>query len=147
MPLPSFNDEGDLPEGVYRARLGEVLVRFSAGTAKRQAVAAQLARIFNLVAATGKLERMVIFGSFVTAKPEPNDVDIVLIMRDDFNLGNCEEESKKLFDHGQAQLDFGASIFWIRYSMLLLESVDQFVKHWQLKRDGKRRGIVEVRRA
>jgi hypothetical protein len=147
MPLPRFNDEGDLPEGVYESRLSEVLVRFSAGTAKRQAVAAQLARIFNLVEATGKLERMVIFGSFITAKPEPNDVDIVLIMRDDFNLGDCEEELGKLFDHGLAQSEFGASIFWIRDSMLLLESVAQFVEHWQLKRDGKRRGIVEVRRA
>ncbi len=147
MPLPPFNDEGDLPEGVYRARLSEVLARFSAGTAKRQAVAAQLTRIFNLVEATGKLERMVIFGSFVTAKPEPNDVDIVLVMRDDFNLSACDEQARKLFNHGQAQSELGASIFWIRRSMLLLESVAQFVKHWQLKRDGKRRGIVEVRRA
>ena len=145
--LPPFNEEGDLPEGVYRVRVSEVLARFSVGTAKRQAVATRLARIYNLVAGTGKLERMVIFGSFVTAKPEPNDVDIVLIMQDDFNLNTCDEEARKLFDHGQAQLELGASIFWIRSSMLLLESVEQFVEHWQIKRDGALRGIVEVRKA
>jgi len=133
MQFPAFNEEGDLPEGVYRARLADVLKRFSAGTAKRRAVAARLTSIYNLVEATGKLERMVIFGSFITAKPEPNDVDIVLIMRDDFNLSNCDEEAGKLFDHREAQLEFGASIFWIRPSMLILESVAQFVKHWQLK--------------
>jgi hypothetical protein len=63
-------------------------------------------------------------------------------MRDDFSLSTCDDEQGKLFDHGQAQSEFGASIFWIRYSMLLRESVAQFVKHWQLKRDGTRRGIV-----
>jgi hypothetical protein len=147
MRLPPFNDEGDLPEGVYRVRLSEALARFSVGTPKRQAVAARLARIYQLVEKTGKLERLIIFGSFVTAKPEPNDVDIVLIMRDDFNLNACDDESRKLFNHGPAQSEFGASIFWIRYSMLMLESVAQFVKHWQIKRDGTRRGIVEVRKA
>lgn len=147
MPLPTFNDEGDLPEGVYRARLGEVLARFSSGTAKRQAVATRLTRIYHLVEATDKLERMVIFGSFITTKPEPNDVDIVLIMQDDFNLGGCDEETGKLFDHREAQVEFGASIFWIRPSMLLLENVEQFIEHWQIKRDGTRRGIVEVREA
>ena len=34
MQFPAFNEEGDLPEGVYRARLADVLKRFSAGTAK-----------------------------------------------------------------------------------------------------------------
>src|SRR4051812_42777387 len=136
MPLPAFNDEGDLPEGVYEARLSEVLTRFSYETARRRAVAARLTRIYNLVEATGKFERMVIFGSFITAKPEPNDVDIVLIMQDDFNLGSCDEETRKLFDHREAQVEFGASIFWIRPSMLILESLAQFIEHWQIKRDG-----------
>jgi hypothetical protein len=27
---------------------------------------------------------------------------------------------------------------------VLLETVDEFVAHWQLKRDGSRRGIIEV---
>jgi len=40
---------------------------------------------------------------------------------------------------------FGASIFWIRPSMLLLESLEEFIEHWQIKRDRTRRGIVEVR--
>jgi hypothetical protein len=65
-------------------------------------------------------------------------------MRDDFNLGDCPESAGKLFDHAQAESAFGASIFWIRPSMLILETLDEFISHWQLKRDGTRRGIVEV---
>ena len=33
----------------------------------------------------------------------------------------------------------------IRPSMLIAETLDHFIEHWQIKRDGTRRGIVEVR--
>jgi hypothetical protein len=34
------------------------------------------------VALTGKVARFVVFGSFVTAKDEPNDVDVILLVED-----------------------------------------------------------------
>jgi hypothetical protein len=42
--------------------------------------------------ATGKLERFVIFGSYITDKVEPNDVDVVLVMADDFRFSECSGE-------------------------------------------------------
>jgi hypothetical protein len=50
-----------------------------------------------------------------------------------------------LFDHISAAEEFGASIFWMRPSMLILETLDDFINHWQIKRDRTRRGIIEVR--
>jgi hypothetical protein len=29
--------------------------------------------------------------------------------------------------------------------MLFIETLNEFISHWQIKRDGSRRGIVEVR--
>jgi hypothetical protein len=55
--------------------------------------------VYELAKQTGKLLRFVIFGSYVTAKPEPNDVDIILIMRDDFLLSECEKETEPMFHH------------------------------------------------
>jgi hypothetical protein len=104
-----------------------------------------LRRIYTLAQATGSLERFILFGSYITDKPSPNDVDIVLIMRNDFQLGTCSEEAGKLFNHLQATQEFGASIFWVRPSMLVLETVEEFVAHWQIKRDHTQRGIVEVK--
>lgn len=145
MPLPGFDHKGELPEGVHLATMDEVVVHFGSGTPQRQAVTARLLRVYHLATATGKLERLIIFGSYITTEPEPNDVDIVLIMRDDFRIGACEEEAQKLFDHLQATEEFGASIFWVRPSMLFLETLDDFINHWQIKRDQTHRGIVEVR--
>jgi predicted nucleotidyltransferase len=145
MPLPPFNSEGKLPERVYHATLDEVLSQFGGSTPQRQAVTARLRRIYQLASATGKLTRLVIFGSYVTAKPDPNDVDVILIMADDFRLHAYGAETHRLFDHMEAEEEFGASIFWIRPSLLILETLETFIAHWQITRDGTRRGIVEVR--
>ena len=67
MPLPTFDSSGDLPEGVYKAALEEVVARFGHGTSQRQLVTARLRRIYELVRATGKLQRFIIFGSYITA--------------------------------------------------------------------------------
>jgi hypothetical protein len=145
MPLPNFDSQGELPAGVHQATMDEIIMRFGSGTPQRQAVTTRLLRIYNLLNATGKLERLIIFGSYVTTKPNPNDVDLVLVFADDFNLHACDEETRRLFEHTEAAEAFGASIFWIRPSMLLLEGLEEFIAHWQIKRDRTRRGIVEVR--
>jgi predicted nucleotidyltransferase len=145
MALPNFNSEGELPEGVHPAQWDEMLGRFGSGSPQREVVTACLTRIFGLVKTTGKLERLVLFGSYVTTKRDPGDVDIILVMRDDFRLKDYDAETRRLFDHQQAAEAFGASVFWVRPSMLFLETLEEFVAHWQIKRDLSRRGIVEIR--
>jgi hypothetical protein len=145
MPWPQLNSAGELPAGIHQATMDGVLAQFGSGTAQRQAVPARLRRIYQLARATHKLERLIRFGSYITAKPDPNDVDVVLVMRDDFDVQACEEESQKLFDHLRAAEAFGASVFWIRPAQLVLETLEEFIAQWQITRDQTRRGIVEVR--
>ena len=45
MPWPAFNELGDLPIGVYRARLAEVIAHFGHGTAQRVTITARLAHL------------------------------------------------------------------------------------------------------
>lgn len=144
MQLPAFNNEGDLPEGLHRATLDEVCRRFGVSTQQRSRVYQRLVRIYRLASATGYLGRFIIFGSFVTSKADPNDVDILLIMRDDFSLRACFGEPRKLFYHDEAETEFGSSIFWIRPSMLVQDTLEEFIGYWQTKRDLGRRDIVEV---
>jgi hypothetical protein len=145
LSLPQLNDAGELPSGVHQATMDEVLAQFGSGTAQRQAVTARLRRIYDLTQAPCKLERLILFGSYITAKPDPNDVDIILVMRDDFDVQACDGESRPLFDHPRAAEAFGASVFWIRPALLVLETLEEFIAHWQITRDQTRRGIVEVR--
>src|SRR5438445_4385562 len=144
MPLPGFNEFGDLPEGRHPATFDDVLARFGTGTPQRQRVTDRLRRVHALAVATGHLDRMVVFGSYVSDVPEPNDVDVNLVMRGDFASERCPEESRVRFDHARADAELEASIFWVRPEMLLGEPLHQFLAHWEKKRDGRRRGIVEI---
>jgi hypothetical protein len=84
MLWPDFNVLGDLLSGIHRATIAEVIAHFGHDTAQRVAITARLERLYELARRTGHIQRFIIFGSYVTAKPDPNDVDIILVMRDDF---------------------------------------------------------------
>ena len=113
------------------------------GTAKRRLVAMRLERVLDLAAETGQVARAIIFGSFISYKPEPNDVDIFLVMDDLFDLAALSGEARLLFDHSIAQAYFGASVFWVRRSSCF-PNEEEMVSGWGLKRDGTTRGLVEV---
>lgn len=141
--LPEFNNNGDLPEGIYQATLPEILQHFGTENAQRIRLGRRLERIYTLVNNTGKVARFIIFGSFVTAKPIPGDVDIFLLMEDSFDVDQVSGEAALIFDNEKAQNILGASIFWIR-KIAAINGEQQSVKYWQIKRDNTRRGIVEV---
>jgi hypothetical protein len=141
--LPPFTDSGDLPLGVHPASLREVLDHFGGGSAQRKAVALRLERIYQAARASGHLARFVVFGSFVTDKPEPNDVDVFLLMEDTFDASQLTGEARLLFDHAAAQAHFGASVFWLR-RLAAWEGEQATIEYWQAKRGSGQRGIVEI---
>ncbi len=141
--VPALGKDGDLPPGIYRITLRETIRRFGKGSRQRIAVAQRLERIYSIALGTGYLVRFVVFGSFVSAKREPADVDVFLLMEDTFDLGQQSGETRILFDHPAAQAHFGASVFWLR-RLAALGGEDETVTGWQIKRDGTRRGILEV---
>jgi hypothetical protein len=106
-------------------------------------VGLRLERIYNLAWATGHLSRCVVFGSFVTTKLAPNDVDVFLLMEDTFDAAQLTGEARLLFDHIMAQTRFGGSVFWLR-RLAVLDDEQTTMAHWQITRGGSHRGIVEI---
>lgn len=143
MSLPNFTATGDLPAGVYTTSLAETISRFGTDSYRRKLLAVRLERIYAIALQTGHLKRFVVFGSFVTDKHEPNDVDVFMIMDDNFDIASLAGEARLLFQHGTAQDHFGCSVFWVR-SLATLGGEEAAIKDWQIKRDGTERGIVEI---
>ena len=143
MPLPNFNREGDLPPGIHCVPLGEVIARFGHGSVRRRNIASRLERIVRLARSTGHLFRMVVFGSFVTEKTEPNDVDLFMLMEDGFDVDALAGEARLVFDHPAADAHFGAGVFWTR-RVAAFGGERAALEFWQTKRDGDLRGIVEI---
>ncbi|MBY0514654.1 MAG: hypothetical protein K2P78_12160 [Gemmataceae bacterium] len=143
MNLPAFNADGDLPPGVYPVTLTAALARFGHGSPQRQVAARRLARVYQLATSTGHVARFVVFGSFVTAKADPRDVDVVLIMDDAFDVGEVAGEAEVVFRHADADAQLGASVFWAAQSGAF-GGEQAMVDYWQTRRDGGLRGILDL---
>jgi hypothetical protein len=109
--LPEFNQDGALPEGVHRATEVELLDRFATSSARRKWLGEKLQNLLRIADATRHLERVYVWGSFVTAKEAPNDLDILIVLDAAFNLAQAPVECRELFDYAQAKVRFSADVF------------------------------------
>ncbi len=141
--LPAFNQDGNLPEGIHRATEAEILSRFAPGSARRQWLGERLRDLLGVAKATGKLQQVFLWGSFVTSKESPNDLDVLLVMTADFDLDQLPGERKVLFDYAQARIRFHADVFWTKVS-IGQETLDLWLGTYQLGKDFKRKGIVKA---
>jgi len=64
-------------------------------------------------------------------------------MKSDFILDKVEAETKKVFNYVEGRITFNADIFWVK-SSIGEESINLFLETYQITRDFKTRGIVEV---
>jgi hypothetical protein len=144
MRLLPFNAQGDLPVGVHRATHAEVLERFEHGTPERLRVTERLQRVLALAERTGKLERVFIWDSYVTDKPAPGDIDLFLVMAPDFVSNDYTDETHWVFDSATAERLLGATVFWMTSDAGTRTTVASFLEQFQIRRDGGRRGMVEV---
>jgi hypothetical protein len=64
-------------------------------------------------------------------------------MDDSFDVSKVTAETAILFDYLAAQNFEGASIFWVRRVGALVGE-QAAVEDWQFKRDGSRRGLVQL---
>ena len=103
----------------------------------------RLRALLELAAANGKLRRVFIWGSFVTAKPAPRDLDILLIMDEDFEVDGVAAPAQAVFDSVRAKLLFQSDVFWARAS-IGRELLDLWLGTYQTSRSFRKRGIVEL---
>lgn len=141
--LPQFDKDGNLPEGIHRAPETEVFSRFATGSARRKWLGSRLRELLGLAKATGELHRVFLWGSFVTSVESPNDLDVLLVMTEDFDLDRLSQEHRSLFDYAQARIRFHADVFWSKVS-IGQETLDLWLHTYQIGKDLKPKGIVEV---
>ena len=141
--LPELNSDGNLPEGIHPATEAEVFLCFATTSARRQWLGEQLRNLLSLVKSTGQLSRVFLWGSFVTSKEVPNDLDVLLVMAADFSLEALPAYCRVVFDHVQARLSFHADVFWTKAS-IDIQALQLWLDTYQTGKDFKRKGIVEV---
>ena len=104
---------------------------------------ARLREIVSLAAASGLIRRVYICGSFVTAKANPRDLDILLVLRPEWGGDEPPHPLGTVLNHEQARLRFQADVFWVPEDVgevVIADLLDAFM----VDRDKRQRGIVEV---
>ncbi len=139
----SFDASGNLPPGVHRLLVADVRAQLGAGSPRREWLAARLDELLALCQVVGKVKRVILWGSFVTAKPSPNDLDVFLVLDATFEDDDLLGPGREVFDHQRARLRFRADVFWVRET-IGQRTIDLILDTYQVGRDKRRRGIVEV---
>lgn len=80
--IPDFRADGYLPDGLHAASESEVAFRFGTSGRRRRLIL-RLRRWIELARMVGAL-RLLVDGSFVTAKRDPNDIDAVILLPSNF---------------------------------------------------------------
>ena len=81
--IPAFNEDGYLPPGIHPALMDEIASRFGTESELRRVQMESICWLVKTARQAG-VGRIVLNGSFVTDQYEPNDVDCVLLIGDDF---------------------------------------------------------------
>jgi hypothetical protein len=88
-------EQGELPLGVHLADWEEFRARFCGSSPRRLWLSGRLRTLLELASANGKLRRVFIWGSFVTAKFAPKDLDILLGEQRDREGANARRHAQK----------------------------------------------------
>jgi len=87
MPIPPLDENGLLPAGVHDCTVDELESRFGlfTGSGQRPRLMARLTEFLAEARQSSIVRAVLVDGSFVTAKAEPGDVDLVLVLRASFD--------------------------------------------------------------
>ena len=82
MAIPSLNESGLLPPGIHSCGLDELRARFGSfqTSDQRPRLMERLEAFLVDVKACRIVRAVIVNGSFVTRKPAPNDIDLLLVL-------------------------------------------------------------------
>ena len=141
--LPEFNSRGDLPAGVHSTNWSEFRSSFKGASLRRTWLLGRLRVLLQLAAETGQLHRVFIWGSFVTMQANPRNLDVLLIMSEDFEVARLSGPAQAVFDSSRARQQFTADVFWERAS-IRQKFLEAWLETYQSSGTFEKRGIVEL---
>jgi hypothetical protein len=129
MSIPEFNDLGYLPPGVYESSWQEFMERFVINS-HRHRLATGLAAALRKLGVAG-CRRVIIGGSFVTTKENPNDFDG---WYEDFGLDSNILDPLFVENVNDQQIAFGGRLF----------DLPSYEGFFQTDREGRPKGVIAL---
>jgi hypothetical protein len=104
--------DGCLPEGIHVCTLQEVIAAFGVTSAKRRDLADRLRDYVSAAARSGLIQSIYLAGSFVTDKREPGDIDVLVVLKPDFDASKpLRAIDEQVIDTRAARIRFKFDVF------------------------------------
>jgi hypothetical protein len=147
MPLPPLNANGFLPPGIHDTTLDEVRERFGTfqGSDRRGQLIVRLQQLIAALRLSKQFIAVIVDGSFVTAKPKPEDIDLVIVLHHDHDWrGDLGPSEYALVNRPALRRNFGFD------ALLAAEGgadYERYIEFFGRVRDDAsvRKGIVRIR--
>jgi hypothetical protein len=140
--IPPFRADGYLPEGVYVCSEADVIFRFGSSSRRRRRLVLRLRRWIELGRQVGA-QRLLVDGSFVTAKEDPHDIDTVILLPQHFLQQLAQEYPPALELEAMLLTRRPEELFAAEDETDWEEWVDFFCQTREA--DRRRKGLVEIR--
>jgi hypothetical protein len=146
MPLPILDPDGLLPAGIHDCTLDELRARFGSfqGNDRRPSLFARLEDFLAEVRAAGLVRHILVDGSFVTSKRDPNDIDLILIVASDHDFS--EDLSPSVYNvlsKQRVHRRFGFDMLVAREASVEYQRWTEFFQQVRLEPD-RRKGILRL---
>ena len=143
MKLPELNADGYLEPGIYLASLEEVLERFGTGSTRER-----LSNLLRLIVENARkyptIKRVWLWGSFISAKPEPADLDYSIVVDPRHRTVTIESEDRRFFVPFDARVHYGVDGSYLVINEHPLEYYFQILEFVCYDKNRQSRGILEV---
>jgi hypothetical protein len=136
---PDYCDGSNLAEGIHICTLQELEERFGVGVGRE--------RLFNGLrdvlqrAGECRFRKVMLFGSFVSAKQYPGDIDLIWALPPGTETGELSLRCRELIDSQNSKQRFGLDVFWC-YD--LPDALQRMAGLFGMDRTGRKRGLVMI---
>lgn len=146
MAIPPLNEHGYLPEGVHDCTFEEAAARFGGfqRSDRRPQLWVRFMEFVREVQASGLVEAIIVDGSFVTAEPLPNDIDLVVVMsaQQDFS-GDLLPAHYNVLSQRRVRQQFGFDIVVAKNAHETLAQAVTFFQQVR-QRPGQKKGLLRI---
>jgi len=144
--IPPFNENGCLPEGIYDCTIDEAAARFGAfqSSSQRSQLWDKFFEFMREADACELVDAVLVDGSFVTAKADPNDIDLVLVVSADHDFSADFQPSEyNVLSKRRVNRRFGFDLLVTRADS---EEYRRYVAFFQQVRlePGRKKGILKI---
>ena len=144
MSLPEQNAHGLLPIGLHAASGAQVMARFGVGSTARERQAELLRQILAAASSYETIKRVLLWGSFVSDKAEPGDLDYSLVVSVDHRRTIVAPEHRRFLVPAEARQFSGVDPGFLVIPDYSLERYIEKLDFVSRDHDNQERGVVEI---